>query len=77
VAHSYESSCTGNRDKENPGSKPTGSNSLRHHILKASITKKWLVECLKVETLNSKPSTEKKKKERKKKRKILIARIKI
>jgi hypothetical protein len=63
---------SGGRDQEDHGSKPAQANSSQDHIWKKPITKKGLVEWLKVKALSSGPNTAKKKKkkpeEKKKKR---------
>jgi hypothetical protein len=48
VAHAYNPSYSGGRDQKDLGSKPAQANSLRDPILKKPLTKKGLVEWLKV-----------------------------
>jgi hypothetical protein len=48
VAHACNPSYPGGRDQENCGSKPAWANSSRDRISKIAITKKGLVEWLKV-----------------------------
>jgi hypothetical protein len=49
VAHAWNPSYSGDRDQENRGSKTAWANSLQDPIWKTAITKKGLVEWLKVE----------------------------
>jgi hypothetical protein len=50
VAHAYNPSNSGGRDQEDPGSlKPVRANSLQDPISKTPITKKELIEWLKVD----------------------------
>jgi hypothetical protein len=65
VAHACSPSYSGDRDQENHGSKQAQANSARDPISKTPITKKGLVEWLKVYSLNSSPSTAKNKKQKK------------
>jgi hypothetical protein len=62
VAHTCNPSYSGGRDQEDCGLKPARANSSRDSISKIPITKKGLVEWLKVKTLSSNPSLQKKKK---------------
>jgi hypothetical protein len=55
---------TRGRDQEDCGSKPAQANSLRDPILKKPITKKGLVEWLKVKALSSNPSPKERKREK-------------
>jgi hypothetical protein len=48
VVHTSNPSYSGGKDQEDHGLKPAGANSLRDPIWKKSITKKGLVEWLKV-----------------------------
>jgi hypothetical protein len=60
VAHACNPSYLGVRDQEDRGSKPALANSSRDPVLKKPITKKGLVEWLKLEALSSNPRTAKK-----------------
>jgi hypothetical protein len=62
VACTYTPSYLGGRDQEDHGSKPAQANSLKDPILKKHITKKGLVEWLKMKALRSSPITTKKEK---------------
>jgi hypothetical protein len=62
VTHTYNPSYLGDRDQEDHSSKPARANSSQGPILKIPITKKRLVEWLKLEALSSSPSTAKKEK---------------
>jgi hypothetical protein len=64
VAHTYNPSYSRGRDQEDSCSKPTWTNSLQDPISKKPITKRGLVEWLKVEALSSNPSATKKKKKK-------------
>jgi hypothetical protein len=66
VAHTCNPSYSGGRDQKDHSSKPAQGNSSRHPILKKPITKKGLVEWLKVQALSSNPRTTKKKKKKRK-----------
>jgi hypothetical protein len=68
VTHACNPNYSGGRNQEDCSSKPVWANSSQDPISKRPITKKRLVEWLKVEALSSSPSTAKKKKKRKKKR---------
>jgi hypothetical protein len=48
LAHAYNPSYSGGKDREDPDSKPALAKSSRDPILKNTITKKGLVEWLKV-----------------------------
>jgi hypothetical protein len=48
VAHTFNPSYSGDRDQKDRGSKPAGANNLQNPISKKPITKKELVEWLKV-----------------------------
>jgi hypothetical protein len=62
VAHICNPSYSGGRDQEDHGSKPVWANSLWDYILKIHITKKGLVEWLKIQALSANPTITKKKK---------------
>jgi hypothetical protein len=62
VAHACKPNYSGGRDQEDFGSKPAWAKSLQDTTSKIPITKKGLVEWLKVKVLSSSPSTTKKKK---------------
>jgi hypothetical protein len=64
VAHSCNPRYSGGRDQEDQGSKPAWGNSSNDPISKKPITKKGLVEWLKVKALSSNLSTAKKKKKK-------------
>jgi hypothetical protein len=72
VAHTCNLRYSGGRDQEDCGSKPAPANSLQELILKKPMTKKGLVEWLKVKVLSSNPSTEKKKKSERKRKEVAI-----
>jgi hypothetical protein len=57
VAHACSLSYSGGRDQENPGSKPALANILQDLISKNPITKKGVVEWLKLSALSSNPSS--------------------
>ena len=57
VANTYNPCDSGGRDKENLGSKTAWANSLQDPISKTPITKKRLVDSLKVESLSPSPSS--------------------
>jgi hypothetical protein len=59
VAHTCNPSYSGGRDQEDQGLKTAQANSSRDPILKKTITKKGLVEWLKVQALSLNPSTTK------------------
>jgi hypothetical protein len=59
VAHACNPSCSGSKDQEDDGLMPAGANSSQDPISKTPITKKGLVEWLKVKALSLSPSTEK------------------
>jgi hypothetical protein len=65
VAPAYNPSYSGGRDQKDRGSKPAWANGLQDPISKKTITKKGLMEWLKVQALSSNPSTTKKKKKKK------------
>jgi hypothetical protein len=62
----YNPSYSGGRDQDNRGSEPAQGSTLQDPISKIHITKKRLVEWLKVQTLSSNSNTAKKKKKKKK-----------
>jgi hypothetical protein len=64
VAHACNPSYSGGRDQEDHGSKLDQANSSRNPISKTPITKRGLVELLKVEALSSNSRAKKKKKKR-------------
>jgi hypothetical protein len=64
VAQACNPSYSGGRDQENSGLMPVQANILQDPILKKPITRKGLVEWLKVQTLSSSPNTAKKKKKK-------------
>jgi hypothetical protein len=53
VAHAYKPSYSGGRDQEDCGSKPAQVNNSKDPILKKPITKRGLVEWLKMEALST------------------------
>jgi hypothetical protein len=57
VAHACIPSDSGGRDQEDRGSKSAQANSSKRPYLKTPITKKGVVEWLKVKALNSSPNT--------------------
>jgi hypothetical protein len=64
VAHTCNSSYSEGRDEEDRDLKPARANSLRDPIWKKPMTKKGLVEWLKVKALSSNPSIGKRKKKK-------------
>jgi hypothetical protein len=66
VAHVFNPSYLGGRDKEDHSSKPAWANSAAIPYLKKPFTKIGLVEWLKVKALSSSPSSAKKTKANKK-----------
>jgi hypothetical protein len=62
VAHTYNPSYSGGRDREDCGSKPAWGNCLWEPISERSITKIGLVEWIKMKVLSSSPTSAKKKK---------------
>jgi hypothetical protein len=62
VAHACNPSYLGGRNQQDHGSKPAWANSSSDPISKKPITKKGVVEWLKVQALSSSPSTTQKKK---------------
>jgi hypothetical protein len=61
MAHTYNPSYSGGRDQEDSSLKSDWANSSQDPILKKPITKKGLVEWLKMKALSSNPSTTQKK----------------
>lgn len=57
VAHTRSPCDSEGRDKEDLGSNTAWANSLQDPVSKTPITKKGLVNCLKVESLSSSPSS--------------------
>jgi hypothetical protein len=68
VAQTCNPSYSGGRDQEDHGSKPAQAHSSARPYLKKPFKKIGQVECLKVKTLSSSPSTTKEKKKKKKKK---------
>jgi hypothetical protein len=64
VAHVYNPSYTGGRNQEDLSSKPAQANSLKDLIFNKPITKRGLVEYLKVGAVSSNPSVTKRKKKK-------------
>jgi hypothetical protein len=60
VAHTCSPSYAGDRDQEDPGSKPAQANSSVRPYLEKTNHKKELAEWLKVKALSSNPTTTKK-----------------
>jgi hypothetical protein len=56
MAHTCNTSYSGGRDQQDCSSKPTQANSSTRPYLEKTITKKWLVEWLKVKALSLSPS---------------------
>jgi hypothetical protein len=77
MAHAYNPSYSGGRDQEDHVSKPAWANSSWHSILEKSITRKGLVEWLKVKALSSSPSTAHTQKKELKWHRVHMARIKL
>jgi hypothetical protein len=66
MTHSCNPSYSGDRDREDRGSKPARANSSQDPVSKRTQRKTGLVEWLRVQALSSSPGTTKKRKEKKK-----------